>query len=161
MRRTSSIFDLGKKNKPRYLPNKEEFLRYLDTGYLNPEKPYSDFTEFVLNNRLCPNGGGIDGVDGDLIDLREMIQHGASFNDVMDYFNHRRYNLSGLSITNQFIQLVIDIINNTRLYENNGHTPSELAPKRTTNSPVKSPRIGRNDPCPCGSGLKYKKCHGL
>lgn len=20
--------------------------------------------------------------------------------------------------------------------------------------------IGRNDPCPCGSGLKYKRCHG-
>lgn len=24
----------------------------------------------------------------------------------------------------------------------------------------KEPKIGRNDPCPCGSGLKYKKCHG-
>jgi preprotein translocase subunit SecA len=23
-----------------------------------------------------------------------------------------------------------------------------------------SPKIGRNDPCYCGSGLKYKKCHG-
>ena len=23
-----------------------------------------------------------------------------------------------------------------------------------------SPRIGRNDPCPCGSGKKYKKCCG-
>ena len=22
------------------------------------------------------------------------------------------------------------------------------------------PRIGRNDPCFCGSGKKYKKCHG-
>jgi uncharacterized protein len=21
-----------------------------------------------------------------------------------------------------------------------------------------SPKVGRNDPCPCGSGLKYKKC---
>jgi preprotein translocase subunit SecA len=21
--------------------------------------------------------------------------------------------------------------------------------------------IGRNDSCPCGSGKKYKKCHGL
>ena len=21
-------------------------------------------------------------------------------------------------------------------------------------------RVGRNDPCPCGSGKKYKKCHG-
>jgi len=23
------------------------------------------------------------------------------------------------------------------------------------------PRVGRNDPCPCGSGKKYKNCHGL
>ena len=25
---------------------------------------------------------------------------------------------------------------------------------------VKEKKIGRNDPCPCGSGLKYKKCCG-
>jgi uncharacterized protein YchJ len=24
----------------------------------------------------------------------------------------------------------------------------------------KEAKIGRNDPCPCGSGKKYKKCHG-
>jgi len=24
----------------------------------------------------------------------------------------------------------------------------------------KEPKVGRNDPCPCGSGKKYKKCHG-
>ncbi|MFA4875048.1 MAG: SEC-C metal-binding domain-containing protein, partial [bacterium] len=23
-----------------------------------------------------------------------------------------------------------------------------------------APKIGRNDPCPCGSGKKYKKCCG-
>ncbi len=23
------------------------------------------------------------------------------------------------------------------------------------------PKVGRNDPCPCGSGRKYKKCHGI
>jgi uncharacterized protein len=22
------------------------------------------------------------------------------------------------------------------------------------------PKVGRNDPCPCGSGRKYKQCHG-
>jgi preprotein translocase subunit SecA len=22
------------------------------------------------------------------------------------------------------------------------------------------PKVGRNDPCPCGSGKKYKHCHG-
>ena len=26
--------------------------------------------------------------------------------------------------------------------------------------PGQVPRVGRNDPCPCGSGKKYKQCHG-
>ena len=29
------------------------------------------------------------------------------------------------------------------------------------NQPVENgPKVGRNDPCPCGSGKKYKHCHG-
>jgi Predicted metal-binding protein related to the C-terminal domain of SecA len=39
-----------------------------------------------------------------------------------------------------------------------------IAPKRPTDSfpqpYVAPPKIGRNDPCPCGSGKKYKKCCG-
>ena len=28
-------------------------------------------------------------------------------------------------------------------------------------APIKAgPKVGRNDPCPCGSGKKYKLCHG-
>lgn len=27
-------------------------------------------------------------------------------------------------------------------------------------APLRVASVGRNDPCPCGSGLKYKKCHG-
>lgn len=30
----------------------------------------------------------------------------------------------------------------------------------STPAPVRSAKIGRNDPCPCGSGRKYKRCHG-
>ena len=32
--------------------------------------------------------------------------------------------------------------------------------KTTKKKPVKKKKIGRNDPCPCGSGKKYKQCHG-
>jgi SEC-C motif domain protein len=34
--------------------------------------------------------------------------------------------------------------------------------QQVTHAPVRreGPRVGRNDPCPCGSGQKYKKCHG-
>ncbi len=32
-------------------------------------------------------------------------------------------------------------------------------PQASTPAPI-GPKVGRNDPCPCGSGLKYKRCHG-
>ena len=40
---------------------------------------------------------------------------------------------------------------------------AQSPPRRPVPSPkstVKAPKIGRNDPCPRGSGKKYKKCHG-
>jgi uncharacterized protein len=37
----------------------------------------------------------------------------------------------------------------------NRHMPADDPAARAT-----SPQVGRNDPCPCGSGLKYKKCCG-
>ena len=39
----------------------------------------------------------------------------------------------------------------TRAGSGNGSQPSQ---RRT------GEKVGRNDPCPCGSGKKYKKCHG-
>ena len=38
--------------------------------------------------------------------------------------------------------------------------------QQTKSQPAKpaqrsEPKVGRNDPCPCGSGKKYKKCHGV
>ena len=32
--------------------------------------------------------------------------------------------------------------------------------QRSSTTVVKPPKIGRNDPCPCGSGKKYKQCCG-
>ena len=38
--------------------------------------------------------------------------------------------------------------------EAEGAAAPAMAPVRT------EPKIGRNEPCPCGSGKKYKHCHG-
>jgi hypothetical protein len=37
----------------------------------------------------------------------------------------------------------------------------ELASKLAAQRRDDGPKIGRNERCPCGSGLKYKYCHGL
>jgi len=36
----------------------------------------------------------------------------------------------------------------------------EAAPAKVKQIVRDTPKVGRNDPCPCGSGKKYKKCHG-
>lgn len=36
----------------------------------------------------------------------------------------------------------------------------EFIPPQRAGARAKSVKLGRNDPCPCGSGKKYKKCHG-
>jgi preprotein translocase subunit SecA len=38
---------------------------------------------------------------------------------------------------------------------------AEPAPERDPNNPETWGRIGRNEACPCGSGKKYKHCHGV
>jgi preprotein translocase subunit SecA len=43
-----------------------------------------------------------------------------------------------------------------RLQTNRDDSAAGPAPVRKSEK-----KVGRNDPCPCGSGKKYKKCHGL
>jgi preprotein translocase subunit SecA len=59
----------------------------------------------------------------------------------------------------------------TMTFENRGAAPPSAAPPgaRPPQKPAakpapvvnQMPKVGRNDPCPCGSGKKYKQCHGV
>ena len=37
----------------------------------------------------------------------------------------------------------------------------QAKPKRDAQNPSTWGKVGRNEPCPCGSGKKYKQCHGM
>jgi len=51
---------------------------------------------------------------------------------------------------------------NTELKEERRDIFNENSQEDNKKSPIKrdTPKVGRNDPCPCGSGKKYKKCCG-
>ncbi len=74
---------------------------------------------------------------------------------------------------------IMELYNNTRQWVLKGHTPNELFQKEKrflkplSAEPFKASqsntkvidlatrtKVGRNEPCPCGSGKKYKKCCG-
>ncbi len=54
---------------------------------------------------------------------------------------------------NMFLDNKLKAVIDKRLKENEAKTTSSMIKKRF-------PNIGRNDPCYCGSGKKFKRCHG-
>ena len=44
--------------------------------------------------------------------------------------------------------------------EGSGEAPRENQPQTQKPMQRQGPKVGRNDPCPCGSGKKFKQCHG-
>jgi preprotein translocase subunit SecA len=44
---------------------------------------------------------------------------------------------------------------------NQGAAPAGEEDGKTKTIVRDQPKVGRNEPCPCGSGKKYKKCHGI
>jgi len=55
-----------------------------------------------------------------------------------------------------FDSLAFDVV--FKLLEANLTRKEEQAPQKLV--VPNSEKTGRNDPCPCGSGKKYKRCHG-
>jgi preprotein translocase subunit SecA len=55
-------------------------------------------------------------------------------------------------------QQASQLSNVTYTHPNEDGSVSQEADPATVAAQV--PRVGRNDPCPCGSGKKYKNCHG-
>ena len=56
----------------------------------------------------------------------------------------------------------LDVMQNNALEEERRQLErlQKLREKTQAQQTNKNKKIGRNDPCPCGSGKKYKKCHG-
>ena len=62
---------------------------------------------------------------------------------------------AGCDMTNEHdLQMGMASYSAALLVSGQGHT------NKRAGRPAEKPHAGRNDPCPCGSGKKYKKCCG-
>ena len=162
-----------KADKPYYIPDKEELLKYADMAYYEKPKQYHDLLKYAQNNFF---NGDYEKAEMLTQNIRWECIDGIIIQRVFDIFNRFEINFKDEKQINEVLKLVMDLANNVRLWENNGHTPNEIHEKYEkpnlrplSNKPfnfnsanvidMKTRRkIGRNDPCPCGSGKKYKKC---
>ena len=60
-------------------------------------------------------------------------------------------------LSNQNERVLKTLFNIKLVSENNNDTKDKQTPEPRR---IITKKIGRNEPCPCGSGKKYKQCHG-
>ncbi len=140
-------------------PEKGEFLKYAMEDFVD-NYHWWNVRRFMLDvfGRSGDTSKGYE-------EVRDYIMYGDGIKELGSILDRHRLVFSEEKQLQEFINLIMLAKNNTRIWENNGYTPSELhgiLSKRNKNI-VKFPtlqrqKIGRNDPCPCGSGKKYKKC---
>jgi hypothetical protein len=146
-------------DKPRYMPEKNEFLKYVIEEYADNDHWWNvrRFMWDVFGYRKATSEG--------YEEVRNYITYGNGIRELGSILDRHNLIFGSEKQLQEFINLIMLAKNNTRIWENNGYTPSELQEilsKRNKNI-VKFPtfektKVGRNDPCPCGSGKKYKKC---
>jgi hypothetical protein len=113
------------KHKPRFLPSKNEFLKYEDEEYVEPMKPLIDLEKFITGNQLVEIEEAED-IRFDVLELHDQTVSGSKISEYFSYVDKRGYKFHDEFEMQLFIGLVTHVQNNTRLYENCGYTPNEL-----------------------------------
>ena len=147
--------------KPRYIPEKEKFLRYSDKDYVEAS-PQLDKLRLYIFRELIDDEAAANEIAEEFYFLAREESEIIEYIEVLDRYDI----LADKKKVKPLLNLIFDLSNNVRTWNNNGHTAAELAAnsgetlRPLFNEPVRVVKIGRNEPCPCGSGKKYKKCCG-
>lgn len=132
--------------KPHYIPTQNQLFKYLDHYYVDYPKEFDELVEYLEVNIYEdePNKAEIIAED-----MHLAMAMGDGVEGAFSEFNRDGFIFEDEEEINRLVERVTRLNNHTRIRENNGFTPYELREIKN---------IGRNDPCYCGSGKKYKKC---
>lgn len=152
---------------PYYPFSKSELIAAGVPGYTEQSKSSRQFAKFLTQHydvtreeaemhvSKCEHGIKLEETTQDILQLLQQQFEMKNFDDVKLFMDH-----------------LMNLSNNTRQWILKGYTPEELFQMEKGNSQPSShhtdnvidfttrKKVGRNDPCPCGSGKKYKKCCG-
>jgi len=156
------------KDKPYYIPEKEELLKKAEDLYFELTPQLYILRDYIVSN-MCKDEETVDS----LIEGIEMLCFTEQpFHEVIYEFKRNGILFESTRQLNELMPIIVDVYNNTRTWNNRGYTAKEMNEIPGENvtlvtcipldklDDVIFKKIGRNDPCPCGSGRKFKKCCG-
>lgn len=131
----------------------DELIRSVRLGYLpGDSRVYEPLAAWMVGKHRVDKAEYMDTIQAAVY----LLQNGnfdETVNCIMDTAEPRSE-----KDAREGMEAIMHFVNNVPLWDNKGHSASEMA--RTMMASEKQKMPGRNDPCPCGSGKKYKQCCG-
>lgn len=127
-------------------------------NHIDATTEYKDLAQFFMKEHDCDVLKAAD-IVGEIFIL---LQNGGNLQEAAEYLEQL-----GMMDDERKMKAVVPLLiaynNETHLWPLKGHTPSELFTRSGMGkvipfAEVHRQKVGRNDPCPCGSGKKYKNC---
>lgn len=157
-----------------YIPSEAEVHDYDQNKYFTGEPAYWKLKEFFSQELKYDT----EEAEELCAFIYQEFAKGKMLSDIMGVLNGSGMVFGSKWHIEKFASLMADANNHTRMFELRGHMPAELSEARpvplqhsgakivpmrgSADKPAepKEKKIYPNDPCPCGSGKKYKKCCG-
>lgn len=160
-------------NKNFYIPTAIEIRDIAEKGYLPNDRHLKKLITF-LTTRLNISMEAAEDIGAE---IQMMICGICEMQDIFDMLDESGIEPDNYAEMNQFVSIINELWNHTRMMLNRGFKPSELMNGGSTQYPfadnMSKPKpegtkvinlqearkkIYPNAPCPCGSGKKYKHC---
>ena len=155
-----------------YIPKREEVEELYDQGSLISRESHAKLRDFIVETFGCD----ADTAAMKVHDLYEAVNDHVRVNDAAEAFAadpSGQFKFPSDEVEVKFIEHFMEMSRECRIRDNRGHDYYEMVALMSLKNsgpaigaaakkaaPVKRVKIGRNDPCPCGSGKKYKNCCG-
>ena len=163
-----------------YVPTVEEVEELYDQGSLISRESHQKLKRFIEDNFGCDS-------DTASLKLHDLDAGDTRVNDAVESFAAAgpEFEFPSDEIRFTFTELYIEMSRECRIRDNRGHdyyemvaimslrnrsgsgaatgmnaASSKSGTSGKNNTQIRRVKIGRNDPCPCGSGKKYKNCCG-
>ena len=143
--------------KTRYLPSKEKFIKY-------ECEDYEDTNHWRNVNMFMGDAFGYSQNTTDsFFEIKGYLKLGIGTNEIGKILEKHDIVFGDLKQAQKLFDKIMIASNNSRIWQNKGYTPDEMMKFRTVNQPKepvfsRNKKVGPNEQCPCGSGVKYKKC---
>jgi hypothetical protein len=151
-----------------YYPfSKNQLLEAGETDYVERPKGFSQLLTLFMQEYRMSKQEAIELVEDCIMQVKLGDQH----SELLQYLQ-TQLTFESLEAVQRMVDAVVLLMNNTREWYLKGYSSEELfAQEKKTLLPLPNKKgevislqtrqkVGRNDPCPCGSGKKFKKCCG-